>query len=78
MPSSRHSDNRDDRRHERDHHRRCDDYYSYEYEYGPNPLALYYLNRPIYGLGYGGLGYGGLGYGGLGYGGLGYGRGRFW
>ena len=57
-------------------HRHGDDYYYYEYEYGPNPLALLYLSRPIYGgLGYG-LGYGGLGYGGLGYG-LGYGR-RFW
>jgi hypothetical protein len=64
------------------HHNRGEDYYYYEYETGPNPLALLYLSRPIYGgLVYGGLGYGGLGYGGLGYGGLGYGLGygrRFW
>jgi hypothetical protein len=86
MPSSEHSESSRHSRHcdRNRHHRGRDDYYFYEYEYGPNPLALYYLNRPYggyyggYGLGRYGLGYGpGFGYGaGLGYGpGLGYGRG---
>jgi len=56
-----------------DRNGRGDDYYYYEYEYGPNPLALYYLNRP-----YGGYyGYPGYGYPGLGYPGLGAGYGRY-
>ena len=63
---SSHCGDRREHRH-RHHHGHGDDYYYYEYETGPNPLALLYLSRPIYG----GLGYGGLGYG------LGYGR-RFW
>ena len=49
-----------DRRHCR---HRGDDYYYYEYEYGPNPLALYYLTRPYYGYGSPGYGYGYPGYG---------------
>ena len=79
MPSSNErsdlssSSRRGDRREHRHH---GNDYYYYEYEYGPNPLALYYLTRP-YG-GYYGYGLGRYGYGpGLGPGfgpGLGYGR----
>jgi hypothetical protein len=76
MPSSR-SSNASQRNDRRDHHNHCrrnchrgDNYYYYEYENGPNPLALYLLSRPY-------VGYGGLGYGGLGYGGPVYGR-PFW
>jgi hypothetical protein len=75
MPYSTRSSNSsrgDDRRCGRDHCRRGNDCYryEYEYEYGPNPLALYYLTRPIYG-GYGRLGYGVPLYGASLYGGFG-------